>query len=152
MSTPQLTVAFNHLRKLKLKPVLQSKPVSYISFNLAKKITAELFIQPENRQQLLINLTVTMDTDLSEQVDLFCLSLAPHLTPVTLTSTGKELLLQLDTVTSLSKITDSIDESIILIRHSTGIAFQAALKLNREPDSLPRSLTWAIEQLATDWA
>ncbi|MRI34787.1 hypothetical protein EOPP23_17540 [Endozoicomonas sp. OPT23] len=155
MSTPQLTVVFNHLKKLKLKPVYLSEPASRIAFRLAGKISAEIFVQPETRQQLLLNISVSMDIkdiENAELFDLFTLALAPHLTPVTLTSTGKELLLQLDTVTSLKTLTDSIDAAIVLVRHSTGIAFQAALKLNEEPDSLIKSLDWAIQQLTLEWA
>ena len=152
MSTPQITVAFKHLKKLGLKPVLLPPPVSSIMFQLTRKVTAELFLQSENRQQLLLNLSVTMDTNDSEQLDLFALALAPHLTPVTLTATSHQLILQLDYVTSLPAITTSIEEAIVLSRRVTAITFGAALKLTSQPESLTGALNWAIKQLAKDWA
>ena len=137
-----------HLHAQGLSPKLPDKTAPILTFNLAQNIVSELVVNPIEKKHWSLSMLTVIDTESSEDLEIFALALAPRVCPLKLATLHQQLCLQLNIHCTEKTLKPSLNEAIVLMRHMSGALFTGALDLSRQQKGLMVVLEQTIEQLA----
>ena len=143
---------FSHLKAAGLQPVLfhdKKKHFTSISFNLAPGIEAECITRKPARNLISTSLIITMDLEVSENLNTFALATGQLIAPLIFCQTRQQMTLRLLIQSETKSHLNLINEGIIQLRSAAGAIFNPAIALSQQTITLPCAIETAIKQLNT---
>ncbi|KEQ16207.1 hypothetical protein [Endozoicomonas numazuensis] len=148
MNQPVLKTIAMHLHVQGLSPSLPNEQESILTFNLSQNLLSELVLNQTDKKHLSLSMLTIIDTESSEDLEIFALALAPRVSPLKLATLNQQLCLQLNFHCTQKTLRSSLNEAIVMMRHMSGAIFTGALELQRKEKDLMAVLEQTIAQLA----
>ncbi len=139
-----------HLSELKLSPVLlqnTSERPPGLSFTLAPELITDLFFFQSNDNVIQVLMVTVININYHKNIDVFCATLSPFITPLTLNNTTGQLAIRLLINTSKTKCATLINEGIVLSRRASGAVFNPLFDLCSEKTTLFDSIQTTVKLL-----
>ena len=139
-----LRIIHNHLATLGYAPTVTKQGVK---FEMIEGVWNEIILGHQDKRHIELTLLTSVAVPQHQNLDIFCLSLAPYLIPLKICSLTDTVTLQLDIKTEHKAIKLTLSEALVLMRHVTGAVYTEVFKLVDGKEDLFSSFEKALNSL-----